>query len=165
MSLFNPNLALLRLSAGNLWAERMKKWLMLVLLAVGGFSVLERVAPTGAVAESSGVSNAALMQVIARRQSDTQVQGSGRVSRLLADDLKGSRHQRFILDLPGGGTLLIAHNIDLAPRIDSLREGDEVEFYGEYEWNDRGGVVHWTHHDPRGSHAGGWLRHKGRTYE
>jgi hypothetical protein len=93
------------------------------------------------------------------------VQGSGRVSRLLADDLKGSRHQRFILDLPGGGTLLIAHNIDLAPRIDSLREGDEVEFYGEYEWNDRGGVVHWTHHDPRGSHAGGWLRHKGRTYE
>nr|WP_067293354.1 DUF3465 domain-containing protein [Marinobacterium profundum] len=143
----------------------MKKWLLLVVLVVGGFSAFERIAPTGPVAESSGVSNAALMQVIARRQSDTQVRGSGRVSRLLADDLKGSRHQRFILDLPGGGTLLIAHNIDLAPRIDSLRQGDEVEFYGEYEWNDRGGVVHWTHHDPRGSHEGGWLRHNDRTYE
>ncbi len=143
----------------------MKKWLLLVVLALGIFSVLERGAPTGPVSESAAVSNAALMQVIARQQSDTQVQGIGRVSRLLEDDLKGSRHQRFILVLPAGGTLLIAHNIDLAPRIDSLREGDEVEFYGEYEWNDRGGVVHWTHHDPRGNHEGGWLRHNGRIYE
>jgi hypothetical protein len=143
----------------------MKKWLLLMVLALAGFSALERIAPTGPAAESAGGSNAALMQAISSRQSDTQVRGTGRVSRLLADDLKGSRHQRFILTLPAGGTLLIAHNIDLAPRIDSLREGDEVEFYGEYEWNDRGGVVHWTHHDPRGNHEGGWLRHKGRTYE
>ncbi|UTW11192.1 DUF3465 domain-containing protein [Marinobacterium rhizophilum] len=143
----------------------MKKWLLLVVLAVAGLSALERGVPTGPAAEPSGVSNAALMQAIAGKRSDTQVRGQGRVSRLLADDLKGSRHQRFILTLPAGGTLLIAHNIDLAPRIDSLREGDEVEFYGEYEWNDRGGVVHWTHHDPRGNHVGGWLRHKGRTYE
>ena len=63
-----------------------------------------------------------------------------------------------------GQTVLISHNIDRAPRIDSLRVGDRVEFQGEYEWNPQGGVVHWTHHDPAGRHAGGWLKHEGKTY-
>lgn len=101
----------------------------------------------------------------AERRSDVQVTGAGTVSRLLPDDHDGSRHQRFILKLDSGLTVLVAHNIDLAPRIDSLQEGDEVAYYGEYEWNQKGGVVHWTHHDPRGAHAGGWLKHKGRTYQ
>ena len=106
-----------------------------------------------------------VIQAYQRRQSDVQVAGSAVVSRILPDDNEGSRHQRFILQLSSGRTLLIAHNIDLAPRINTLREGDLVEFYGEYEWNEKGGVVHWTHHDPGGRHIGGWLRHNGRTYQ
>jgi len=97
--------------------------------------------------------------------SDVQVSGQGKVIRTLADDRDGNRHQRFILQLDSGQTVLIAHNIDLAPRIESLQSGDLVQFYGEYEWNDQGGVVHWTHHDPDGSHVGGWLKHDGRTYQ
>ena len=100
-----------------------------------------------------------------QRRSDVQVRGAGTVLRTLSDDDEGSRHQRFILELPSGHTLLIAHNIDLAPRIDSLQKGDRVEFYGEYEWNDKGGVIHWTHHDPRGRHVAGWLKHQGRIYQ
>jgi len=99
------------------------------------------------------------------RRSDLQVQGEGRVLKLLQDDRDGSRHQRFILELASGQTLLVAHNIDLAPRVEGLQEGDRVEFYGEYEWNAKGGVLHWTHHDPQGRHPGGWLRHDGRTYQ
>lgn len=99
------------------------------------------------------------------RQSDIQIQGKGTVSRILADDNEGSRHQRFILEMASGQTLLIAHNIDLAPRIASIKVGDVVEFYGEYEWNPKGGVIHWTHHDPRGQHVSGWLKHNGRTYQ
>lgn len=91
--------------------------------------------------------------------------GSGRVSRLLGDDSLGNRHQRFILALDSGQSLLIAHNIDLAPRVESLAVGDTVEFHGVYEWNDKGGVVHWTHRDPEGRHEAGWIRHRGRTYE
>jgi hypothetical protein len=112
-----------------------------------------------------GNSSAALSAAFEGQQSDIQVRGTGQVSRILSDDYDGSRHQRFILRMDSGQTVLVAHNIDLAPRIDSLRTGDSVEFYGEYEWNSKGGVVHWTHHDPRGAHAGGWLKHDGRTYE
>jgi hypothetical protein len=99
------------------------------------------------------------------RQSDVQVEGAGRVVKVLPDDNEGSRHQKFILELASGQTILIAHNIDLAPRIRDLREGDSVSFYGEYEWNERGGVVHWTHHDPQGRHVDGWLKHDGKTFQ
>ena len=95
----------------------------------------------------------------------SQVRGSGIVTRTLADDNDGSRHQRFILELDSGRTVLIAHNIDLAPRVSSLSPGDSVSFYGVYESNDRGGVIHWTHRDPQGRHVHGWLEHKGRRYE
>lgn len=97
--------------------------------------------------------------------SDIQVTGSGRVKAILKDDLKGSRHQKFILSVASGHTVLIAHNIDLAPRIDSIQKGDRVDFSGEYEWNEKGGVVHWTHHDPKKRHTGGWLKHDGRLYQ
>jgi len=99
------------------------------------------------------------------RLHDLQVDGSGTVIKLLPDDNVGSRHQKFILKLSSGQTILIAHNIDLAPRINSLSRGDELKFHGEYEWNPKGGVVHWTHRDPKGYHVGGWLKHRGRTYQ
>lgn len=97
--------------------------------------------------------------------SHVQVEGEGVVTRILADDLAGSRHQRFVARLASGQTVLIAHNIDIAPRVAGLQEGDSVRFYGEYVWNEEGGVVHWTHHDPEGRHAAGWLKHNGRTYQ
>lgn len=94
-----------------------------------------------------------------------QVRGRGEVVRVLTDDNEGSRHQRFIVRLQSGRTLLIAHNIDLAPRVPSIRSGDVVSFNGEFEDNDRGGVIHWTHHDPRGRHEAGWIEHNGKKYQ
>jgi hypothetical protein len=98
-------------------------------------------------------------------QSGSQVSGSGTVQRVLSDDNDGSRHQRFILELSSGRTVLIAHNIDLAPRVASISNGDVISFFGEFEANDRGGVVHWTHKDPQGRHVDGWLEHRGRRYK
>jgi len=114
---------------------------------------------------SSVVLAASLKSAYENHQSNVQVKGSGIVIRILKDDNEGSRHQKFILKLPSGQTILIAHNIELAPRINAISNGDEVQFYGEYEWNKKGGVVHWTHRDPNGLHIGGWLKHNGRVYQ
>jgi len=91
------------------------------------------------------------------------IDDTGFVRRLLSDDDDGSRHQRFILQLRNGRTLLIAHNIDLAQRI-PLGIGDRVYFRGMYEWNDLGGLVHWTHHDPQGIEDGGYVRYRTKVY-
>ncbi|MEZ0232786.1 MAG: DUF3465 domain-containing protein [Methylophilaceae bacterium] len=97
--------------------------------------------------------------------SNLQVNAKAQVVKVLPDDNEAPRHQRFILKLDNGITLLVAHNINLAPRVENLNVGDTVEFNGEYEWNAKGGVVHWTHRDPQGRHADGWLRHNGKIYQ
>lgn len=84
------------------------------------------------------------------QRSNVQVQGKGIVARLLSDDNEGSRHQKFIIKLANGQSVLVAHNIDLAPRIDDLKTGESIEYNGEYEWNEKGGVLHWMHADPGG---------------
>jgi hypothetical protein len=82
---------------------------------------------------TSIVQASSLKSAYENHQSNVQVKGSGTVIRILKDDDKGSRHQKFILKLSSGQTILIAHNIDLAPRINSISKGDVIQFYGEYE--------------------------------
>ena len=106
-----------------------------------------------------------LKEAYQSQKSNVQVKGKGTVIRILRDDNNGSRHQKFILKLALGQTILIAHNIDLAPRVSSIAKGDLVQFYGEYEWNNKGGVVHWTHRDPNNKHIIGWLKHEGHMYQ
>jgi hypothetical protein len=99
------------------------------------------------------------------QQSGIQVIGEGVVIKVLPDDTRGSAHQRFIIRLESGQTLLVSHNIDIAPRIRSLQPGDSVAFNGVYEWNSEGGIIHWTHHDPDGRHEDGWLQHEGEIFQ
>jgi hypothetical protein len=105
----------------------------------------------GAVAEAFGA-----------RRSGVEVEAGGRVIRLLPDDREGARHERFIVRI-GGVSVLVAHNLDLAPRV-PVAQGDTVDLRGEYEWNAKGGVIHWTHRDPDGRHQAGWIRHRGTLY-
>jgi hypothetical protein len=112
--------------------------------------------------DASGVS--AVEAAFAAQRSGLWVETEGRVARLLADDNDGSRHQRFILELDGGHTVLVSHNIDLARRV-PLDRHDLISLRGRYEWNERGGVIHWTHHDPQGHISGGWIRQDNVVYK
>jgi hypothetical protein len=115
------------------------------------------------IPQSPAAGDGVVEQAYAERRSGVWVDVSGRVTRLLADDDEGSRHQRFILALESGHTVLVAHNIDLAERV-PLRQNARLRLRGRYEWNERGGVIHWTHHDPDGSGPGGWVRHGDAIY-
>lgn len=106
----------------------------------------------------SGISNG-----YQKSATGSWIEDSGFVRRLLSDDNDGSRHQRVILQLKDHSTLLIAHNIELAPRV-PIGMGDRIKFRGMYEWNELGGLVHWTHHDPHGVEDGGWIRYRRRVY-
>ena len=99
------------------------------------------------------------------KDNAAQITGSGVVIRHFADDTSATQHQKFIIKLNLAQALLITHNIDCALRISFLRKGDTVKFYGEYKWSAKGGVVHWTHHDPKGNHVSGWLKYNGNIYQ
>ena len=140
---------------------------LIVLLLVAGLAWYKNrpsgqpaapAAMPGASAIAVQSADAQLARAFETHARDLRVQDRGTVSRVLPDDTTGSRHQRFILRLDNGQSILIAHNIDLAPRLEPLRVGDSVAFSGEYAWSAQGGVVHWTHRDPSGRHVAGWLR-------
>jgi hypothetical protein len=125
----------------------------------------ESVVTTTATKPSTPSNDDVIKDLFNKKQSGVQVYGNGVVTKILSDDNDGARHQRFILKLNSGQTLLIAHNIDIAPRLEELAVGEQVEFYGEYYYNDEGGGIHWTHHDPNGKHISGYLKRNGNTYQ
>lgn len=156
--------------------SRMKKLLFVAAILFAGYfysssqhstpsSNASNTAQSQSPTRSLDKSDAVLASAFANQVSNLQVSGQGVVIKLLADDNSGSRHQKFIVKLANGQTLLVAHNIDLAPRVSGLSKGDSVMFNGEYKWSEKGGLLHWTHRDPDGSHPSGWLKHHGQTYQ
>lgn len=119
--------------------------------------------------EAGHPSDGGIERLFREKASDRWVEAQGTVERLLSDEndtADGSdRHQRFLVRLGTGVTVLIAHNIDAARRV-PIAEGDPVRFRGEYEWTEKGGTVHFTHapkHQRRD--PGGWIEHAGVRYE
>ena len=137
------------------------------LLLVAACALLASCSSPSGTPATSGSAGARLAALEAAHARDVWTECSGTVVRVLADDTRPPRHERFIVRVDGGDgrTLLVAHNIDLAPRV-PVHAGDAVEMRGEYEWNPEGGVLHETHHatSARGA-PGGWVRMNGTTYQ
>ena len=141
--------------------QKHRIWLIIAFIIISYFA--SKYSPKSTNPASSQQSN--IEQLVQQQKSNVQVKITAQVLKLLRDDLDGSRHQRFLIKLSGGETILITHNIDLAPRLDDLEKGDIITLHGEYEWNEKGGVIHWTHHDPAGHHIDGWIKHQDKIYQ
>lgn len=141
--------------------QKQRIWLIIAFIIISYFA--SKYSPESTSPASSQQSN--IEQLVQQQKSNVQVKITAQVFKLLRDDLDGSRHQRFLIKLSGGETILIAHNIDLAPRLNDLEKGDIITLHGEYEWNEKGGVIHWTHHDPAGHHIDGWIKHQDKIYQ
>ena len=135
-----------------------------IIVAIGGYFQNKQAGPSDAEPVASDSSQAYEAPNFSPALDSQWVQLSARVYRTLPDDNEGSRHQRFLVRDANGYSLLIAHNIDLAPRV-PLEQGDMLVLRGQFEWNDKGGVIHWTHHDPRGRREGGYIEHAGKRYK
>lgn len=74
-----------------------------------------------------------------------------------------AEHESFTVR-SAAGPVEVVDNVDIAPPL-PVRRGDRVEVAGEMVHDPgRLPIVHWTHHDPRGRHAGGFIRWQGRIY-
>ena len=135
-----------------------KKIIGIVVLIISAF-LAEQGLFSGTKQESS---DSQIEQLIKSRVSGKMVTIEATVIKLLKDDLKGDKHQKMILK-NANNTLLLAHNIDIAARVPA-KKGDLLLIKGQYEWNEKGGLLHWTHRS-NSSHPAGWIKHNNKTYQ
>ena len=110
--------------------------------------------------------DAAIVSDFQNHQSNVEVTADGTVVRLLPDRTSATgMHEQFIVKLSSGEiTIEVEHNISIAARV-PVALGDHVIVHGEFIWNAQGGVIHFTHHDPKGTHEGGYIQDNGKTYD
>ena len=130
------------------------------------FAVAAAVTALGACAASNTPDDRVVCDAYSAGRSHVEVVADGTVTRVLGvRPGVESPHEGFLLRLGSGCTVVVRVevNTDFTGTI-PLREGDHVAVKGEYEYYSRGGVIHWTHHDPRGRHENGYVEAGGRSY-
>jgi hypothetical protein len=114
---------------------------------------------------AAGTGTGAVERAFAEHRSGIEVTVDGSITRVLSDDTGPSgTHQRFIVRVNASAqTLLIDNNLNIGERV-PVAVGDGVTVHGEYVWNDQGGLIHFTHHDPSRTHEDGWIELRGVRY-
>jgi hypothetical protein len=112
--------------------------------------------------------NAEIYAAWQQHRSPVEVSANGTIVKVLG--IRGGRsgrHEGFLVHLSGNEahdlTIRVEDNVDLTGPI-PLHAGDAVELRGEYIFDPRGGILHYTHRDPRGRHPSGYVRVNGRMY-
>jgi hypothetical protein len=111
--------------------------------------------------------DAAVCAAYSATRSHVEVVADGTVTRILGTQQgRVSPHEGFLLTLGSGCRLVVRveANTDFTGAI-PLAAGQHVVVKGEYEYYPLGGVIHWTHRDPRGRHEGGYIQAGGQTYD
>lgn len=118
-------------------------------------------------AAQTAPSDSAVCNAYNAAQSHVEVVADGSVTRVLGiQSGRVSPHEGFLMKLGSGCDLVVRVevNTDLAGTF-PIASGDPVTVKGEYEYYSRGGVIHWTHHDPRFRHEAGFITIGGKTYQ
>jgi Protein of unknown function (DUF3465) len=120
----------------------------------------------GACASTQNPDDPAVCAAYSAGRSGVEVVASGRVTHIYGVRAgRTSPHEGFLVRLDSGCTLVVRVevNTDFTGAI-PLQSNEQVVVKGEYEYYPRGGVIHWTHHDPRGRHENGYIVAAGRMY-
>lgn len=122
----------------------------------------------GATSQPAAISSEVCAAYRAQR-SNVEITTSGTVVKVLGvyNGPSGAHENFLVATSPATGcrlTLRVAHNVDIARRI-PLAPGEAVTLHGEYIYDSRGGIMHWTHRDPRGRHQGGYVEANGERYD
>ncbi len=117
-------------------------------------------------ATSDRADDAAIAADFVNQRSNVEVTADGVVVGVFPDRSSSTgTHEQFIIRLTSQNmTVEIEHNISIARRV-PVKEGDDVVVHGEYVWNAQGGLIHFTHHDPQGTHENGYIIDHGQTYD
>jgi hypothetical protein len=118
-------------------------------------------------APAQSADNAAVCGAFASARSHVEVVAGGTVTRIFGTQPGvSSPHEGFLMRLNSNCdvTIRVEANVDFTGEF-PLKTGDAVVVKGEYEYYSRGGVIHWTHRDPRGRHEGGYIQTAGRIYD
>lgn len=117
-------------------------------------------------AASQTPDDGAVCAAYSAQRSGTEVVADGTISRLFGvRQGRTSPHEGFLMRLNSGCDLVVRVevNTDFTGDV-PLRAGQRVAVKGEYEYYPRGGVIHWTHRDPRGHHENGYIDANGTMY-
>ncbi len=140
----------------------------LIVLALIGYAVKRWMPKSGSQTSPSGPhgttqdGKSVFDDAVRAKRSKVWGTSEAVVVKMLPTDTRGDKHQQWLARLPSGHVVKFAHNIDVAPTV-PLRKGDRFTFRGRFEYNIKGGVVHWTHRDSRGR-QGGWIDFDGKRY-
>jgi hypothetical protein len=119
-----------------------------------------------ACAGSQAPDDAAVCGAFSAQRSGVEVVAQGMVTRVLGVQAgRSSPHEGFLLRLDSGCAIVVRVevNTDFTGSI-PLSVGERVLVKGDYEYYSRGGVIHWTHRDPRGHHENGYVDVSGTMY-
>lgn len=125
------------------------------------------IALLAACAAQTAPDDAAVCDAYQAGRSHVEVVAQGTIARVLGvAPGRTSPHEGFLMRLDSAchATVRVEANTDFTGTF-PLAPGDRVVVKGEYEYYRIGGVIHWTHRDPRGRHEGGFIQAGGQTYE
>lgn len=142
---------------------------LVILLVLTVFMTFTGIAAAAYTLEKMGTTeidispdNKAFEQAFEDRSQKVILSVSGRVIKTL-EEPSGSKYQKFLVDIDGR-TVLVAHNLEMG-RMIPVEPNYEIVIKGEYIWTEKGGVIHWTHRDPRKEHPDGFIYYNKRLYK